>query len=204
MIQPLQTAHPRFKRPAAIEIRFLTKGEQLEAANRYSEALGLGNLPFLNSESISFPVGLRTIKDGKIVPHSMELSLLIKPELSNLTIVYWEINATDSDGLKKVHQDLMHNHNYTTVEPPPDSSIKAQNDYFLTAERSLLTDKTGTLVGLIINPRYPIQGGAPSLAGQASLSNPEKGVVQRSGYHMATAGVIGLLIGFFANRLGKK
>lgn len=153
--------HPPFLRPASIEIRFAIEDEYKQAANRYKEALSPIDSDS-QPESISFPVGLPTpVENGGTAPHSMELLLRFipgaNPKLTKRAIVYWEINATDSDGLKNFHQDLMKNHNYTTVDPSPDSSIKAQNDYFLTAERSLLTDKSGTLVGLIINPRIPIE-----------------------------------------------
>jgi hypothetical protein len=138
-------------RPARIEMRFSNRTQYYLVVDMYYQELSLPNRPTSEgsvARSYSFPVG----RKGGLRKQDMELYLVLQendsPELQNRTIVYWEVAGRN---LGDVHQDLLNVPGFKEILPP----AKLKSDQAGAPEISLLSDGSGKLLGLTINPLFP-------------------------------------------------
>ncbi|WP_460502698.1 VOC family protein [Hymenobacter agri] len=120
-------------RPAIIELG-VADAAQLAKTKAFYEAL-LGDT--------TYPYRLLT---------NMALLCVATEDGSTHTIIYWEVPGASAE-LKATYDDLIKHHGCSGVKPPHKPPKSLAKDEM---EIATLADAAGNVLGLVINPPYPV------------------------------------------------
>ena len=194
-------APPRFVRPASQEIRYVSKADLNAGAAFYKEILGV--TPSAQDDSAySFALGVA----GR--PPTSELRLVLGPAethpgLMDKPFTYWELADGSKADIKSVYNALVSDGYTPHLKVFTSGKVKISSGIYANTQRGVLADKSGNLLGIIINPPYPTY---TSFAGSRS-GYLHRQLTTATALQWATLGavVLGLLIGgVFLHRSWKK
>lgn len=130
-----KTLQGKVIRPAMLEIGVADAQQLATTVAFYQALLGQTNQPF------------RLTTD-------MALLCIATEDGSSHTTIYWEVPG-QSAGLKAAYEDLIKNHGCGGIKPPykPKSTLQQEKGAL---EICTLADPAGNVLGLVVNPSYPM------------------------------------------------
>lgn len=137
-------------RHASTEVRFDSPAQFKAAKALYTSIFGNPKKESVTPAICSFQI------DASSLGKDTELLLVQQsgPSAANRVISYWEVPESQVNQLKEVHEALKGALPGAVDFEGPYTDIRL--DYGKAVERSVIQDGSGNLLGLVINPSYPV------------------------------------------------